>query len=77
MLTQAGILNYSIWNVGDELFGYYECDSVYTALKVQADSDISKRWKTHMKDIMEICKSPDTGEPLVLTNVFKFKCTEN
>ena len=28
VLHQAGIRNYTIWNVGNELFGYYECDSV-------------------------------------------------
>ena len=26
LLHQAGITNYSIWNVGNELFGYYECE---------------------------------------------------
>ena len=26
VLKEAGICNYSIWNVGNELFGYYECE---------------------------------------------------
>ena len=26
VLNDAGIHNYTIWNVGNELFGYYECD---------------------------------------------------
>ena len=26
VLHQAGIRNYTIWNIGNELFGYYECD---------------------------------------------------
>ena len=26
VLSEAGIVNYTIWNVGDELFGYYECE---------------------------------------------------
>ena len=25
VLKDAGICNYTIWNVGNELFGYYEC----------------------------------------------------
>ena len=25
VLHKAGICNYTIWNVGNELFGYYEC----------------------------------------------------
>ena len=31
VLHQAGIRNYTIWNVGNELFGYYECDSIAEA----------------------------------------------
>ena len=26
VLRQAGIVNYTIWNCGSELFGYYECE---------------------------------------------------
>ena len=26
VLAAAGIRNYTIWNVGNELFGYYECE---------------------------------------------------
>ena len=26
LLKSAGIFNYSIWNVDDDLFGYYECE---------------------------------------------------
>ena len=36
VLARAGIVNYSIWNVGNELFGYYECEKgVEYAAKVQ------------------------------------------
>ena len=34
VLHQAGIRNYTIWNVGNELFGYYECDSIAEAARV-------------------------------------------
>lgn len=27
MFREAGICNYTIWNTGDELFGYYECQN--------------------------------------------------
>ena len=30
LLKAAGICNYTIWNVGNELFGYYECEKVWT-----------------------------------------------
>ena len=45
VLHEAGITNYSIWNVGDELFGYYECkNGVEFAAKVQANSPVIDRW---------------------------------
>ena len=77
MLAQAGIRNYTIWNVGEDLFGYYECDSVQYALQFQAASDVNKRWSTYMSDIMEMCKSPETGEALGLNNVFCFRCSDD
>ena len=40
VLANAGIVNYSIWMQGEELFGYYECEKgVEYAAKVQAESD--------------------------------------
>lgn len=26
ILKETGICNYTIWNVGNDLFGYYECE---------------------------------------------------
>ena len=43
VLANAGIVNYSIWMQGEELFGYYECEKgVDYAAKVQAESDVVK-----------------------------------
>ena len=40
LLKAAGIRNYTIWNVGDELFGYYECEKgLDYAASVQAEVD--------------------------------------
>ena len=30
VLAKAGIVNYSIWMQGEELFGYYECEKALT-----------------------------------------------
>ena len=39
VLKEAGIGNYTIWNVGSELFGYYECEKgADYAAQVQAGS---------------------------------------
>lgn len=72
MLKQAGIRNYTIWNVGNELFGYYECDSVETASRVQSDSAINAQWDAYMKDVMVMERDPATGAQPLLKQVFLF-----
>lgn len=61
VLKDATIRNYTIWIDGDTLFGYYECDSVEYAAKVQAESPIVDKWNEYMKDVMEMKKDPATG----------------
>lgn len=70
VLTAAGIRNYSIWNVGNELFGYYECDSIVAAAKVQAESEVVDRWNAYMKDVMQMELDPVTGAQPLLRQVF-------
>ena len=70
VLTEAGIRNYTIWNVGNELFGYYECDSIDYAAKVQADSPVVDKWNEYMKDVMQMEMDPETGAQPRLTEVF-------
>lgn len=72
VLRQAGIRNYTIWNVGDELFGYYECDSVRTAAQVQAESEVVDRWNEYMKDVMKMDMDPVTGAQPLMRQVFFF-----
>lgn len=74
LLKSAGIANYSIWNVDDELFGYYECEKgVEFAAKVQAESPVVQRWNEYMKDVMEMEVDPETGAQPHLTEVFYLK----
>ncbi len=73
MLNESGIHNYSIWNVGNELFGYYECESIEHASKVQRESEVSKKWDEYMKDILIMEKDPVTGAQPRLTQVFYHK----
>lgn len=70
MLNEAGIHNYTIWNVGDELFGYYECDSVEHASAVQAQSAVNAKWDEYMKDVMIASKDPVTGAQPLMKQVF-------
>ena len=74
LLKSAGICNYSIWNVGDELFGYYECEKgIAFAAKVQSESPIVARWNEYMKDVMEMELDPVTGAQPHLTELFYLK----
>ena len=66
--------NISIWMQGEELFGYYECEKgVDYAAKVQAESDVVKKWDEYMKDILIMEKDPVTGAQPLLTQVFSFR----
>ncbi|MBQ6713958.1 MAG: L-rhamnose mutarotase [Clostridia bacterium] len=76
VLSKAGIRNYTIWNVGNDLFGYYECDSIEKAGRVQADSPVVKKWNEYMKDVMVMEKDPVTGAQPLLKKVFSFKTEE-
>ena len=72
LLREAGICNYTIWNVGNELFGYYECDSVAEAARVQAQSEVVDRWNEYMKDVMLMELDPETGAQPLMRQVFFF-----
>ena len=71
VLKDAGICNYTIWNVGNELFGYYECEQgVDFAAKAQAESPVVHRWNEYMKDVMTMELDPETGAQPKLKQVF-------
>jgi L-rhamnose mutarotase len=70
LLKKAGIRNYTIWNTGNELFGYYECDDIDTATRIQAESEVVARWGEYMKDVMTAETDPETGFHPMLRQVF-------
>lgn len=72
MMASAGIRNYTIWNTGNELFGYYECNSVEEAARVQAESEVTTRWNEYMKDILVMEMDPVTGAQPLMKRVFLF-----
>ena len=73
VLKEAGIRNYTIWNVGNELFGYYECDSVEEAARIQAQSSVVDKWNEYMKDVMVMELDPETGAQPLMKQVFMFE----
>lgn len=74
VLEKAGIVNYTIWNVGNELFGYYECENgVEYAAAVQSESEVVARWDEYMADILIMEKDPVTNAQPLLKKVFEFR----
>ena len=73
VLREAGIKNYTIWNVGNELFGYYECDSIKVASEVQKNSAVVDRWNEFMKDVMIMEMDPVTGAQPLMKQVWSFE----
>ncbi|MDI3546449.1 MAG: L-rhamnose mutarotase [Halanaerobiales bacterium] len=59
VLDKAGIKNYSIWNIGTELFGYYEVEDLEYSNKVQAESEVVKKWNVYMEDLLESTTDDD------------------
>jgi len=73
LLTEAGIVNYSIWLTGNDLFGYYECaKGIDHAAKTQAESEVVDKWNIYMKDVMVMDMDPVTGAQPLLQQVFMF-----
>lgn len=72
-LNKAGMHNYTIWNVGNELFGYYEVDDVEHCNKVLRESPVVARWNIYMDDVIEVNIDPETGTVPVLEKMFYHK----
>ena len=73
VLDAAGIHNYTIWNVGEELFGYYEVEDRETGNRVQRESPVVDRWNTYMQDVIEVKIDPGTGTIPMLELMFFHK----
>ena len=72
VLKEAGIRNYTIWNVGDEVFGYYECEKgAEYAAKVQAESPVVDRWNEYMEGVLIMEMDPVTGTQPLMEKVFE------
>lgn len=72
VLKEAGIYNYTIWCVGNELFGYYECKKgIEYSSKVQANSPVVDKWNEYMKDVLIMPLDPITGAQPLLEKVFE------
>ena len=60
LLDIAGFRNYTIWNEGDFLFGYYEIKDPDKAEKLLAGSPVYMKWRDEMEEY--IYKDPKTKQ---------------
>lgn len=58
-LDEAGICNYSIWNLGEMLFAYYEVEDEERMDRVLAGNEAYQRWRDFMEDF--VYKEPLSG----------------
>jgi L-rhamnose mutarotase len=70
-LTAAGYRNYSIFNDGLDLFGYFECDDYEAANAAMARSEANRRWQQFMSGYLEQAPGPDAGPASLMTEVFR------
>lgn len=70
MLDDSGVRNYTIWNCGNELIGYYETDDIEKLRAIQASSEVNQRWQVSMQGVMEMDCDPVTGERVHVRQVF-------
>jgi Uncharacterized conserved protein len=74
VLNEAGVHNYTIWQVENSLFGYYEAEKgIDFAAKVQSGSPVVDKWNEYMKDVMVMDIDPNTGTSYLLKQVFFHK----
>ena len=74
MFAEAGVHNYTIWNVGNELFGYYECEKgAQFALDYQAKSPVVAKWNVYMDDILTFEIDSATGKTAEMRLMFDMK----
>lgn len=70
LMKEAGMRNYSIWNHGLELIGYYECEGMDKKMEVYAQhKNILDRWNEHMGGIMQM-DLDDSGNVKIYQQVF-------
>lgn len=76
VLKEAKIQNYTIWNSGDDLFGYYEVPDVKHSNYVLANSPVMERWNKVMENIYYPDIDPETGTVREMQLMFKYNLTD-
>jgi L-rhamnose mutarotase len=73
VLKKAGIRNYTIWNSGDDLFGYYEVEHKEKAYSILTESPVVARWNKVMDKIYFTDLDSVTGTQREMELMFIFE----
>jgi L-rhamnose mutarotase len=68
-LRGAGIRNYTIFQAGNEVFGYFEADDLAAAERYLSQQEVCTRWQDAMA-VLLVERVPDGGPPQ-LEEVFR------
>lgn len=71
VLDEAGIKNYSIWNLDDMLFAYYEVEDEAKMEQVLAGNEAYQRWRDWMEEF--VYQDPDGTKEWPMEMVFYHK----
>ena len=70
-LKESGIGNYSIWNHGDELIGYYECADAEASAEFKRNSEVMQRWSASMRHVMRMIVDETTQKNVTYEKLFE------
>jgi L-rhamnose mutarotase len=68
-LRKAGIRNYTIFQAGSRMFGYFESDDLEAAARYLESQVVSARWQDAMAELLDE-RVPDGGPPR-LNEIFR------
>jgi L-rhamnose mutarotase len=70
-LRDAGCRNYSIYQLDDQLFGYFEVADFDRFRAMMGTSQVNSRWQAQMTELIDPCLDPATGFHRRLDEVFR------
>jgi len=62
VLNMSGMKNYSIWNVDDKLFAYYEIEDESYMQNYLSQNEIYNKWRKVMEDFIYIDQETNVKE---------------
>lgn len=72
-IKKSGIVKYSIFKHGLDLFGYFECENLSETISFLNNDKVNNKWSEYMKDILEINIDTNTNFQFLLPKQWELK----